>query len=604
MRKRPVFLIRIPELVLGIMFMKAISFGLTSWMFLDTSCPCLLVTFICLTDNAGNYYNVMRKVVLLFRYELQAALESFKLQGNIGAMDNTNIYVRYRYILRTKWQYLLMGIVFAILAVGRITVLLVYMHEVTESQYCIRTHFADNDFLLWNMVLQWVEFVPMMSISVWSTRRLKAFPKDNWKMGAESSITSAIAGIIGISLLFTMLFQPFLDKFLFLLFAISPLLQILSFLVPLQFHRESVLQFAQMELKQLTSLERLLHNATFVDAFDGFLKKEFSSENLFFWLEAHKIQRKYKLLLPADLVESRTSSKSGSSGPPKVRMEEVDVKSIIAAAKECTALGLQCIGDEAPWQINISGDADEAIEAAMAQISQFFAREYTDKEVEGELRILVEDVLRALLRAQEEIYEALRKDSYPRFLLSPACAELNKNEHLKRLLATEKLDDEVRGTNSSSAPTRKSEPSPPPGGTTETTKGRISMAALAPVSSWNKHLSQMRNVARKETLELPTRGSRAESSNRSMSEAGGSKQSGSDDDDVPPSRIEMAASLSDAKDPSSDTASFVSPTPNTTAIDIAPITILTLSIDSSSTNGPTSNTPIYNAPPSPRSTRY
>jgi len=75
----------------------------------------------------------------------------------------------------------------------------------------------------------------------------------------------------------------------------------------------------------------------------------------------------------------------------------------------------------------------------------------TDREPR-ELKGLLEDVVRCMLKAKFEVYEALRKDSYPRFLLSSDCATLNGNENFKRLLAAEKWDDEVQRTTTPPSP--------------------------------------------------------------------------------------------------------------------------------------------------------
>jgi len=73
-------------------------------------------------------------------------------------------------------------------------------------------------------------------------------------------------------------------------------------------------------------------------------------------------------------------------------------------------------------------------------------------ERERELKSLLEDTVRSLLVAKKEVYEALRKDSYPRFLVSEECATLNRNENFKRLLAAEKWDDEVLQTTTPPSP--------------------------------------------------------------------------------------------------------------------------------------------------------
>jgi len=134
------------------------------------------------------------------------------------------------------------------------------------------------------------------------------------------------------------------------------ILQLQNFFIPLQLHRKTVQQIAALDLKHLTSLSRLLQEQAFVDAFHEFLKKEFSSENLFFWLEVDKIQTKYLCLLQPESKQhsqsgSRSSSASASSRALRVEAvapEGPDPKLVHDAAAECVDLGTRCIGDDAP----------------------------------------------------------------------------------------------------------------------------------------------------------------------------------------------------------------------------------------------------------------
>jgi hypothetical protein len=223
-----------------------------------------------------------------------------------------------------------------------------------------------------------------------------------------------------------------------------------------------------MELQQLTSLARLLKDASFLVAFDKFLRTEFASENLFFWREVEKMEYQYKFLLPPDYAhekdshpsQHRPSTVSGSSEDSaeialntrrnkqsKIKPAEGDASQFLACADDCVSLARQCIGEQAPWQINVSGDTAQAMERAILRVNDVLGTER-----ERELKSLLEEVVRSLLVAKKEVYEALRKDSYPRFLVSSECATLNKNENFKRLLASEKWDDEVLQTTTPPSP--------------------------------------------------------------------------------------------------------------------------------------------------------
>jgi len=78
----------------------------------------------------------------------------------------------------------------------------------------------------------------------------------------------------------------------------------------------------------------------------------------------------------------------------------------------------------------------------------------------SDLKGAVEDALRMLAIAQAEIYEGLKRDSFPRFTLTPVWAELNKVNKLKQTLATEKLEDEAAKTTAAPVVRRKSESGP------------------------------------------------------------------------------------------------------------------------------------------------
>jgi len=127
--------------------------------------------------------------------------------------------------------------------------------------------------------------------------------------------------------------------------------------------------------------------------------------------------------------------------------DEGDSKQFLAAADDCINLARQCVGEQAPWQINISGDTAQGLEKSILRVSDVLGTER-----ERELKGLLEEVVRCLLLAKKEVYESLRKDSYPRFLVSAECATLNRNENFKRLLAAEKWDDEVLQTTTPPSP--------------------------------------------------------------------------------------------------------------------------------------------------------
>jgi len=132
--------------------------------------------------------------------------------------------------------------------------------------------------------------------------------------------------------------------------------------------------------------------------------------------------------------------------------EEDTGKQLQEAATACLNLERQCVGQEAPWQINISGDTADALEGSLLRLRAVIGTERESRE----LKALLEDVVRCMLMAKTEVYEALRKDSYPRFLVSEDCARLNGNETFKRLLAAEKWDQEVQRTTTTTSTSRQS----------------------------------------------------------------------------------------------------------------------------------------------------
>lgn len=411
-------------------------------------------------DWIGNIANVVRKVVLLFRYEIQDALETSKAESGIISLDERNIFVRYRQILRPRSQNWLMLLLVAFTGIPNILAAAILNEEASEP--CTTDIISENYLLLTLILISYIlYFIPMMGCSVWSTRRLKKFPNDNWKMGEESTYTSLMAIVAGICCISTLIAVPTFDGLLFVLFSFSIVMQSLNFLMPLQLHRRTVGQLAHMDISKLTSLHRLLQDADFLAGFDSFLRKEFSSENLFFWQSVHKLRQKYKPLLP----EGMNSEESGFSSAPSLGMSisglsttspsEIHCKLLVDAAEECRRLGKQCIGDSAPWQINISGFTEQDMEKAIRDVDEIIVSDGSAKG-ENALRVVVEEALKTLVVAQREVYEGLRKDSYPRFLMSAAAKELNKNENLKRLLASEKLESDVQKTHTQSGHRTKS----------------------------------------------------------------------------------------------------------------------------------------------------
>jgi hypothetical protein len=288
-----------------------------------------------------------------------------------------------------------------------------------------------------------------MIFSVWSTRRLKKFPHDNWKMGVESSVQSAMSISAGLSCVLVLCLVPTFDGLLFLFFNLSIISQLLNFVMPMQLHRKMVKQLATMDLAKLTSLSRLLQDSEFLACFDAFLRKEFSSENLFFWQEVNTLQKKYKALFPERMdleeVHSRTSAEESASC-------ELGRDTLTKAAEDCRALGRQCIGDQAPCQINVSGFTGQDMAKAIEDVNELMGKG-DNEHIEHELKLVVEEAIKTLVVAQREVYEGLRKDSYPRFLLSSAAEKLNKNDHFKRLLAAEKLEGEVHKTHTETTET-------------------------------------------------------------------------------------------------------------------------------------------------------
>jgi len=396
----------------------------------------------------------------------------------VAVLDEKNFFVRYRQILRPEMQTKLLFLIFIYVAIPMVVVSSVF-HELT-LQPCTTASTRDNGLVLTTIVAAWCfYFPPNTFLSIWSSRRLRKFPHDHWQMGAESSYSSTYAIFAAIACLLVLVFVPTFDGILFVLLTAGIVLQLLHFLMPYLLHRKTLQQLASSDLSKLSSLDRLLESPEFLVDFHAFLQKEFSSENLYFWQEVHKLQLKYKAFLPPDmgLVDSRASM---------TLFNDTGMEALTQAVEDCRRVGHQFIGDRAITQVNISGETGQDIESSMRRANELLARGVQ----ESELRVLVEQQLKELVVAQREIYEGLKKDSYARFLLTPAAQDLNKNENFKRLLAAEKLEGEVRTTTTASTESKNSSGSGQKDGsnnsnkrTSEVTVGRSPAGTLGGVST-------------------------------------------------------------------------------------------------------------------------
>jgi hypothetical protein len=447
LRQHPVFAIRVPKVVLGCMMLKLISFFCVSWLFLDPNCPCIISSIVFWLDLTANLCHILRKIVLLFRYEIQAALEQTKLESNAKVFDNRNFFVRYRQILRAKVQFALICFVACCVGVPLLIVAAVWSDLAMEP--CTTAITGDDPLVLATILCAFIGGFLPMGISIWSARRLKKFPDDNWKMGVESSVQTFMSTLAGLGCVLVLCLVPTFDGLLFLMLNLSIVSQLLNFVMPMQLHRKMVHQLATMDLAKLTSLRRLLQDTEFLACFDAYLRKEFSSENLFFWQEVNTLQKKYKALFPerTDLEElhSRTSAEKAASC-------ELGRDILTKAAEDCRALGRKCIGDQAPCQINVSGFTGQDMAKAIEDVNELMGKG-ENEHIEHELKLALEEAIKTLVVAQREVYELLRKDSYPRFLLSSAAEKLNKNDHFKRLLAAERLEGEVQKTHTETTET-------------------------------------------------------------------------------------------------------------------------------------------------------
>lgn len=428
LRDAPAYVVRVPAGVIGSMSLKTLAFALQMWLLIDPyNCPCAVVPFMMWVDWTANLWYVAKGCFLLFRYEIQAALERSKEESKVVAFDETNFFVRYRSILRSRTQKWLMLFIFLWFALGNLIILGAYFNDFA-LQPCTYSVFVDNNITLGSLLFAWLNAGPLMVVGTWTSYRLKKFPNDNWQMGLENGILSLFTTIGAIACMTVLIVVPTFDGILWVLTGGAIAGQVMQFVIPLTLHRYTLAQLSKIDLATFATLDTLLLNDDFLDAFGNFLVKEFSSENLFFWLEVNRLRGQYGGVLP----DSDKSVEDISS-------EEAEV--LKQAALECRILGSRCVGSSAPWQLNLSGFAVQEMENALATLHKLL----NDDSMEG-LPGAVRDALRSLTVVQGDVYEMLRKDPYPRFLLTTEASQLNQNDHFKRMIATEKLEDEVNKT--------------------------------------------------------------------------------------------------------------------------------------------------------------
>ncbi|XP_070684269.1 regulator of G-protein signaling 5 [Pempheris klunzingeri] len=121
--------------------------------------------------------------------------------------------------------------------------------------------------------------------------------------------------------------------------------------------------------KALQDLETLLNNKSGLQAFHGFLRSEFSEENLEFWLACEDYR-----VSPSNLQKTKASS-----------------------------IYSQFINPDAPQEVNLDAETREALLSVMDSLC-----------------------VNTFNKAQQRIYTLMAKDSFPRFLRSPHCMEAIK----------------------------------------------------------------------------------------------------------------------------------------------------------------------------------
>lgn len=435
LRNKAALTARVPRISIFALFSKAIAFFLLAWLFMDPNCPCIVTLIMWWLDWIANSGHVLQKIILLWRCEIQLALEKSRTLPTIAALDEKNLFVRFRQVLRPRTQSYIMLAIFLFCGIYNVTLMIYYRDY--AMQPCIMDHIGDNPMVLTEIILCWVTFVPVFTFSSWSMRRLARFPEDNWKIYFEARILTPYTGICAIACLVVLAVVPTVEGILFVHFVGPVWGSMCHLIIPLHLHRKTVQQLAQKEITSLTSFERLLLNESFLTAFGTFLKKEFSSENLYFWLEVHRLAHDYGALLPHD---KRPEEHEGVPEDPDEMLNWMR-----KGAQEIQHLGSQCVGERAPWQINISGFTAQDLGKAMKRIYEMSTTESPES-----LQEALEEVLKTLVTVQHEVFELLRKDPYPRFLLTDAAEKLNHDEHFKRMLAAEKLEDEAQKHKTSS----------------------------------------------------------------------------------------------------------------------------------------------------------
>ncbi|XP_023131016.2 regulator of G-protein signaling 5 [Amphiprion ocellaris] len=121
--------------------------------------------------------------------------------------------------------------------------------------------------------------------------------------------------------------------------------------------------------KILQDLETLLNNKSGLQVFRGFLRSEFSEENLEFWLACEDYR-----LSPSNLQKTKASS-----------------------------IFSQFINADAPQEVNLDAETREAL-----------------------LSVVNSPCADTFNKAQQRIYSLMAKDSFPRFLRSNHCLEAIK----------------------------------------------------------------------------------------------------------------------------------------------------------------------------------
>ncbi|XP_026159110.1 regulator of G-protein signaling 5 [Mastacembelus armatus] len=121
--------------------------------------------------------------------------------------------------------------------------------------------------------------------------------------------------------------------------------------------------------KTLQDLETLLNSKSGLQVFRGFLRSEFSEENLEFWLACEDYR-----VSPSNLQKTKASS-----------------------------IYSQFINPDAPQEVNLDSETREAL-----------------------LNVMDSPCANTFNKAQQRIYSLMAKDSFPRFLRSHHCVETIK----------------------------------------------------------------------------------------------------------------------------------------------------------------------------------